>query len=82
MEINNEIFYLDHETGRLKVETINLPGQVLFRVNFPDSNPPVIICRATDINQSKFWTSIPEGRQKFALEIGPLIEIYFRAKMK
>jgi hypothetical protein len=39
MEINDEIFYLDHNTGQLRVGMINLPGQVLFRVNFPDGTP-------------------------------------------
>ncbi len=82
MEINNKLFEIDSPNGRLIIEMINLPGQVLFRVSFSDDTPPLVICSATDINQARFWTSIPEGKQDTAEAIGPLIEKYLQAKMK
>ncbi len=35
---------------------------------------------ATNANNEKFWTSIPEGRQELAQQVGPLIENYYRSK--
>jgi hypothetical protein len=77
-----EKFEIESYKGKLIVETMNLPGQVLFKVFFPDNTRPVVICRATNFNQAKFWTSVPEGRQIEAEAIGPLIEQYFRTKQK
>ncbi|MEP7107268.1 MAG: hypothetical protein ABI760_04785 [Ferruginibacter sp.] len=82
MENQNEIFEIDYEENCLKVEMINLPGQVLFRVSVPGFTPALVLCRASDSNHVKFWTSVPEGRQQQAEKIGPLIEKHFRSKMK
>jgi len=80
--MEKEIFEVENNQEKLTVETINLPGQVLFKILFPDNTRPLVICRATNSNQARFWTSIPEGRQREAEVIGPLIEKYFRSKMK
>ncbi|MEP7143657.1 MAG: hypothetical protein ABI707_12335 [Ferruginibacter sp.] len=82
MESGNEKFEIEYGNSTLKIEQISLPGQVLFKVIFPDSTPPVVVLRATDYNQSRFWTSMPEGRQALAEKIGPLIEQYYRSKTK
>lgn len=47
--------------------------QVIFHVTFEDGRAPLILTRATGHDQSKFWTSVPQGRQKEATAIGPLI---------
>ena len=72
-------FEIEYQDIPIKVETIKLPTQVLFKANLINKHP-LILCRATDFNQAKFWTSMPEGRQKEAEEIGPLIEQYYRSK--
>jgi hypothetical protein len=82
MENNSEIFEIIYKGGLAKVETIHLQGEALYRVNFADTTPSLVICRSTDFNQAKFYTSIPEGRQDTAEAIGPLIEKYFQSKMK
>ena len=80
MEKND--FEIEYKEGLLKVETIHLPGQVLFRVNFSNGLAPLVVCKATDFNQEKFWTSVPEGRQPLAEETGHLIEQYFLTNRK
>jgi len=79
MENQNEIFDLEYENSPAKVERIQIPGQTFFRVNFSNGTPPLTLLRATDANQSKFWTSIPEGRQQLAERIGLLIEHRYRS---
>lgn len=80
MDNTHEIFELSFKKGRLMVEKISLPGQVFFRVTFPGNITALTLLSARDINKAKFWTSVPEGRQKLAAEIGPLIENYYNAK--
>ena len=82
MELKNEIFDLEFGNGTIRVEQIQIPGQTFFRVNFSNQIPQLTLLRATDANQAKFWTSIPEGRQNLAEQIGPLIEKYYRSKNK
>ncbi len=80
--MENNDFEIEYKEGLLKVETIHLPGQVLFRVSFSNGLPPLVLCKATDFNMAGFWTSVPEGRQPLAAETGPLIEQYFLSKIK
>lgn len=54
-------------------------GQVIFRVLFSDKRPALVITRAKHDSTSKFWTSIPRGRQREAQEVGALISEYFKA---
>jgi len=58
----------------------NVGGQAFFRISSPGKEPPLTILRAVNFNGAKFWTSLPEGRQKLAEEIGILIEQFYRAK--
>ena len=64
----------------MTVTRLDLPGYISFKVDFSSSRRPIIIARATDFNQDKFWTSIPEGRQSEAEGVGKLIEEYFQKK--
>ena len=77
-----ETFELDFGVNRIRIEEVRIPSQTLFRVNFSNSIPPLTLLRATNAEQKRFWTSMPEGRQKLAEQIGPLIETYYRSKMK
>ena len=74
----NEIFDLAFGNSTIRVEQIQIPGQTFFRVNFSNQIPQLALLRATDANGARFWTSIPEGRQKEAEGVGRLIEEYFK----
>ena len=50
----------------------------VFRVVFPDKRAPLIVSKAKGANIGAFWTSIPEGRQQEAEDIGEFIEEYLR----
>jgi len=78
----NETFDLQFGDNIIRVEQIQIPGQTFFRIIFPNQVPELRILRALDINKEKFWTSVPEGRQELAEQIGPLIEKYYRSKIK
>ena len=78
--MENEIFNLAYKDQNLKIERFDVGGQAFFRISFPGKEPPLTILRAVNFNGAKFWTSMPEGRQKLAEEIGALIEQYYRAK--
>ncbi|MFT3826632.1 MAG: hypothetical protein QM731_22110 [Chitinophagaceae bacterium] len=39
--------------------------------------PTVCIHKATNFEGQLFWTSIPEGKQKLAESIGPLIDEFY-----
>lgn len=76
------IFDLDFGTGKIRVEELSLPGQTFFRVNFSNGIPDLTLLRATNFHDEKFWTSVPEGRQQLAEQVGPLLEEYYLTKMK
>ncbi len=78
----NETFDLEFGNNTIRVEEIKIPGQTFFRVVFSNQIPELRLLRATNAEQEKFWTSVPEGRQKLAEQVGPLIEKYYREKQK
>lgn len=82
MAEQNETFDLEFGNATIRVEQIQLPGQIFFRVIFSTQVPELRILRATNAEQEKFWTSVPEGRQELAQQVGPLIEKYYRSKTK
>jgi hypothetical protein len=53
--------------GNDRIYLVHLPGQA-----------PLMITRAKDANSARFWTSVPEGRQKLAEEIGELIAAHIQ----
>ena len=82
MVTDNKIFDLEFGVIQIRVEEIRIPGQTFFRVNFSNEIHQLTLLRATNAKGEKFWTSVPEGRQKLAEQIGPLIENYYRSKNK
>jgi hypothetical protein len=78
MEKNLNRFEIEHGDKIARIEKLSVAGQTIFRVDYEGS--PVFITRATNALGARFWTSVPEGRRKFAEEIGPLIEKYFKSK--
>jgi hypothetical protein len=73
---------------QFKISYKNLPVDIaehdlrngrVFYAEFADpSIKPLIITIAHDSKDKKFWTSMPEGRQELAEEIGRLIAGYIR----
>jgi hypothetical protein len=55
----------------------------IFRIEFSNrSVKSLIITVAHDANEKKFWTSIPEGRQALAEEVGKLVASYLRSNIQ
>ena len=65
---------LEFKGETLRVQRVDMPGAgIIYRVLFPGRRPPLILTRADRFQADRFWTSLPQGRQKEAEEIGPLI---------
>lgn len=64
----------------LTCERVDLPRVVAYRVVFSSRRDPIVITQAKSPDNSKFWTSIPEGRQKEAEGVGRLIDEYLKNK--
>jgi hypothetical protein len=62
---------------RLKVTRHHINEQDIFRIEFPDQRKPLITTLASP-EYKPFWTSIPQGRQKEATDIGLLIDEYLK----
>lgn len=73
-------FEIRYKDVVMAVERLKLPGYVAFRVVFSSERKPLVVARAPNADMAKFWTSIPEGRQKEAEGMGKLIEEYFQSK--
>lgn len=73
------LFELEYKGSKIMVRKHVVAGQVVYRVQFPDRRQPLVLHRALDANASRFWTSLPEGRQREAEEIGNLISAYFKS---
>lgn len=78
--MENEIFQLNFRGEELNIERFDLGGQTFFKMKPSIKEPPITILLATHSNGHKFRTSMPEGRQKLAEEIGILIEQYYRSQ--
>lgn len=64
----------------LTCERVNLPRVVAYRVVFSSIRDSIVVTQAKSPDNSKFWTSIPEGRQKEAEGVGRLIDEYLKNK--
>ena len=78
--MNDSLFELFYKNEKIKVQRHSIGSQTIFRIVFSNSRTPLVITRATHENAYRFWTSIPEGRQREAEEIGPLIEEFYKTK--
>lgn len=80
MENGTEIINLDYKGGKISVQRHSVAGQIIYHVQFQDKRPPLVITRAINANAARWWTTIPEGRQREAEEIGPLIAEYLKTR--
>ena len=79
MENSQDIFELDFKEGKIRVQRHFVASQTIFRIVFSDKRDHLVVTRALTDNAVRWWTSIPEGRQMEAEEIGPLIADYIKA---
>jgi hypothetical protein len=77
--MDQDKFQLEFNGEKIDVRRHYIGAQVIFRIMFENKKPPLVVTRAQHANAHKFWTSIPEGRQKEAEEIGALISEYFKS---
>ena len=80
MESSEDVFELNFKDGMIRVQRHFISNQIIYRIVFSDKRIPLVITRALTGNSAHWWTSIPEGRQREAEEIGLLIEKYLEAK--
>lgn len=66
----------------LHVAEHEINGKRIFHVNFSSGLKPLVITVGLNARDQKFWTSVPEGRQREATEIGKLIAEHIRAKRR
>jgi len=80
MEKTIASFELELNGVKMNVVELNIPGSTAFKVSFSSDRKPIVVARATNADAARFWTSIPEGRQKEAEGVGKLIEEYFKSQ--
>jgi hypothetical protein len=74
-----EIMVLEYKSVKIKVQEHLVANQTVYRVVFSDNRNPLALLRTTN-GATRFWTSIPEGRQREAEEIGDLIAAHIKSK--
>lgn len=67
-------FEVRFEDQPVQIEVIRAGKQVLFKAMSANQQIALFLTRAKDSEGSYFWTSIPEGKQQLAEQIGLLIE--------
>lgn len=72
-------FQLNFQGQQLEVEPQKAGGSLVFIVRFSKGTQPLVITRAHGEKRPVFWTSIPEGRQREAEQIGPHITEHYQA---
>jgi hypothetical protein len=72
------VFEISLRGIKTSVQIIRSGGQVLYLVHLKEQSP-IIVSRAKELKGKYFWTSIPEGRQELAQEIGKLIDEYLKS---
>jgi hypothetical protein len=75
-------FQVELDGSWIKVSEHELAGKRVFHAYFSDNRKPLAITVGLGLRDQKFWTSIPQGRQAEAEQIGKLIAEYIRAKKK
>lgn len=73
-------FDIEYEGVIGKVSEHHLEDMRVFRIIFNSTRNPLVITVAEMPGGKKWWTSVPQGRQKEAQEVGKLIADHIRAK--
>ncbi len=73
MENNAWPMVCQFQEGTITVHRHLVANQPIYRAEFSDKRPPLIIAGAIGADGQPFWTSIPEGRLPEANDIGTII---------
>jgi hypothetical protein len=73
-------FEIEYKGDITMVTEVEIKSRRIFHIQFADKKKPLTITIGRANNEVKFWTSIPEGRQSEAEEVGKLIAAYIRSK--
>jgi len=73
-----EPFEIKYGNTSLYITPVDLSDRFAFQVSFSSLRKTLLVIRAVDHKGNRFWTSMPEGRQKEAEGVGALIEDYIR----
>ena len=75
-------FGIEYKGLTAKVQQVGYDENRIFNITFSDNRKPLVITVSVKRDGTKWWTSVPQGRQIEAEEVGKLIAIYIRAKRK
>lgn len=70
----NEELSLFYGSVRIIARKYVVRKRTVYHVVFADRRTPIVLTVALRQNGESFWTSVPEGRQREAEEIGALID--------
>ena len=73
-------FAIVYKDSLSRVTEAAIKNRRVFHIQFSDARKPLTITVGLTNEDVKFWTSIPEGRQEGAEEVGKLIAAYIRSK--
>jgi len=76
------LYKIDYDGYVLSVTEAVIEGTRVFHVEFSIKVKPVNLVVVDNGKGFRFWTTIPEGRQAVADEIGPVIGRYYYDKKK
>ncbi len=71
-------FTVNYKEQQFNIQPHKADGATVFIVKFQDATTPLVVTRANGEKNLVFWTSIPEGRQKEAEMIGPMIAEHYK----
>ena len=77
MELSSP-FQIIWREKELEVIPKKVGGDWVYIVRFPDRTPTLMLTYASKEKGGHFWTSVPEGRQVEAEQIGPMIAEHYR----
>lgn len=72
MQKDGEIFTITYNGQDVNVQPYTYQNRELFAVGLPQKQ--LIITKSEKLNGTEFWTSMPQGDQKLAKQIGKLID--------
>ncbi len=75
LSTNFQLIWRDKE---LEVLPKKVGGDWVYIIRFPDRTPVLMLTSATKEKGGHFWTSVPEGRQGEAEQIGPMIAAHYK----
>ena len=76
----SEKFELAYNLALIKVEKIDMPGLEVYKIEFSNEVPALTARCITKPGGEKIWSSVPEGCDDLAEEIGKLIEEHQQKK--